>query len=118
MSDDEMNISVGTLFSPPDVEGARQFFAEKSRGMTNKLMSVSEAVTRFIHDGDYLASGGFGTVRISTAILHEIVRQGRKHLGFSGHTTTHDFEILAAGRCFDRCAAAYNAGLQIRGLSP
>ena len=108
----------GELFSPPDVDAARDFFATKSRAMTNKLMSVSEAVSRFIHDGDYLASGGFGSVRIATAALHEIVRQGIRRLGFSGHTATHDFQILAAGRCFDRCDIAYVVGLELRGLSP
>lgn len=118
MSDGEMNPSLGALFSPPDVDGARQFFADKSRVLTSKLMSVNEAVTRFIHDGDYIGSGGFGTVRISTAILHEIVRQRRQRLGFSGHTTTHDFQIMAAGHCFDRCDAAYIVGLEVRGLSP
>jgi glutaconate CoA-transferase subunit A len=81
-------------------------------------MSVREAVSCFIHDGDYLASGGFGTVRISTAVMHEIVRQRKQHLGFSGHTATHDFEILAAGEVFDRCDASYIVGLEVRGLSP
>lgn len=118
MSDGEMSTSVGALFSPPDIDGARQFFAEKSRVLTNKLMSVSEAVTRFVHDGDYFASGGFGMVRISTAVLHEIVRQRKQHLGFAGHTSTHDFEILCAGRCFDRLDVAYIVGLEMRGLSP
>ncbi|HET92038.1 MAG TPA: CoA transferase subunit A [Chloroflexi bacterium] len=109
---------MGTLFSPPDVEGARQFFAAKSRVLTDKLMSVSEAVTQFVHDGDYFSSGGFGMIRISTAVLHEIVRQRKKNLGFAGHTSTHDFEILAAGRCFDRCDVAYIVGLEVCGLSP
>jgi glutaconate CoA-transferase subunit A len=118
MPDGEMNTSVGMLFSPPDVNEARRHFEEKSRAMTSKLMSVSEAVTRFVHDGEYFASGGFGMVRISTAVLHEIVRQRKQHLGFAGHTATHDFEILAAGRCFDRCDVAYIVGLEMRGLSP
>jgi glutaconate CoA-transferase subunit A len=87
----------GELFSPPDVNGAREFFRRKSRDRCSKLMSVAEAVSQFVHDGDYIASGGFGGVRIATAILHEIVRQRRKDLGFSGHTATHDFQILAAG---------------------
>lgn len=110
--------SIGELFSPPDVRRAREFFAHKSRAMTPKLMSVCDAVTRFVHDGDYLASGGFGSVRVATAVLHEIVRQRKTHLGFAGHTATHDFQILAAGRCFDRCDAAYVVGLEVRGLSP
>ncbi len=111
-------LSVGELFSPPDVNAAREFFRQKSRAMTDKRMTVGEAVRRFVHDGDYVASGGFGGVRIATAILHEIVRQGRKHLGFSGHTATHDFQIMAAGESFDRCDAAYIVGLEVRGLSP
>ena len=52
--------------------------------MKDKLMSVSEAVNDFVHDGDYLAIGGFGTNRIPTALLHEILRQRKKELGFPG----------------------------------
>jgi glutaconate CoA-transferase, subunit A len=107
----------GELFMSPDVDAARAFFASKSRALTNKLMTVAEAVERFVHEGDYLASGGFGGVRIATAVLHEIVRRRRRHLGFSGHCTTHDFQIMAAGRCLDRCDAAYLVGLERRGLS-
>jgi len=118
MSDSQMHASVGALFMPPDVDTARRFFANKSRVLTDKLVTVDQAVSRFVHDGDYLASGGFGMVRIATAVLHEIVRQRRKGLGLSGHTATHDFEILAAGRCFDRCDVAYVVGLEMRGLSP
>ena len=118
MTDQVQPLSVGELFSSPDANRARQFFREKSRLKTNKVMSVQEAVSRYIHNGDYLASGGFGTVRISTAVIHEIVRQRKHHLGFSGHTATHDFEILAAGKVFDRCDAAYVVGLEVRGMSP
>ena len=108
----------GELFTSPDVDEARAFFAQKSRAMVDKRMSVEQAVRRFIHPGEYFASGGFGGVRISTAVLHEIVRQRITGLGFSGHTATHDFQILAAGKCFDRCDIAYVVGLERRGLSP
>ena len=114
----ELQGGIGALFTDPDPDHARAHFQTKSRALTNKLMTVREAVRRFVHDGDYLAVGGFGGVRIPTAVLHEIVRQGRKHLGFSGHTATHDNQILAAGECFDRCDIAYVIGLEARGLSP
>ncbi len=114
----ESPTSQGELFTSPDADEARAFFAQKSRAMTDKRMSVSEAVSRFVHDGDYFASGGFGGVRIATAVLHEIVRQRKTGLGLSGHTATHDFQILAAGKCFDRCDIAYVVGLERRGLSP
>ncbi len=109
---------LGPLFTDPDPDHARAFFRTKPRAVTNKLMTVAEAVERFVHDGDYIASGGFGGVRIATAVLHEILRRGRKNLGFSGHTATHDNQILSAGECFDRCDIAYIIGLEARGLSP
>ena len=34
---------------------------------------VPEAVARFVRDGDYLASGGFGTNRIASALLHDVI---------------------------------------------
>jgi glutaconate CoA-transferase subunit A len=107
----------------PDTEAARTFFRQKKRALTNKLMSVKEAVERFVKDGDYIASGGFGTNRIATAILHEILRQRKRNLGFAGHTSTHDFQIIAAGnlngeKLLARLDLAYVIGLEVRGLSP
>ncbi len=108
----------GELFMSPDPDAMRAHFRRKSRALVDKTMSVHDAVEHFVNDGDYLAIGGFGGVRIPTAALHEIVRQGRKNLGLAGHTSTHDFQILAAGECFDRCDAAYIVGLEARGVSP
>ena len=109
---------VGPLFTDPDPDAAREFFRGKSRAMVDKRMSAREAVERFIPDGCYFATGGFGANRIPNIICHEVVRQRRKNLGFSGHTTTHDFQVLCAGKCFDRLDAAYIVGLEARGLSP
>jgi len=108
----------GPLFSDPDPDKLRTFFRQKSRALTNKVTTVADAVRRFAHDGDYLAIGGFGANRIPTAVCHELVRQGRRSMIFAGHTSTHDFQILAAGEVFDRCDNAYIIGLEARGLSP
>ncbi len=112
-------IKVGTreLFSNPDADEARDCFRQKTRQMVDKTTTVKEAVANYIHDGDYFASGGFGSNRIPAAILHEIVRQNKKNLGFAGHTSTHDMQILVAGNCINRCDAAYIVGLEARGLS-
>lgn len=112
------------LFSSPDSDAARATFAEKPRGLVDKVMTVAEAVRRFVHDGDYVATGGFGVIRIPTAVCHEILRQNRQRLGFSGHTATHDFQILCAGNLTGRGQTlakvdiAYVIGLEARGLSP
>ncbi len=113
-----------SLFTSPDPDVVRQFFRQKPKRLIDKVMSVTEAVRQFVQDGDYLASGGFGADRISTALLHEIVRQRRQGLSFAGHTATHDFQILAAGnqtgrgQLLQRVDAAYIVGLEARGLSP
>ena len=106
----------GKIFTEIDPDVMRDFFRKKSKKMVNKVTTVEKAVSEMIHDGDYIAIGGFGAIRIPTAVLHEIVRQGKKNLGFSGHTSTHDCEILAAGKCFNRCDIAYVIGLEAMGV--
>jgi glutaconate CoA-transferase subunit A len=122
-----MNLSPqgdGELFSDPSANAARQFFATKPRAQTDKLTTVKDAVARLVHDGDYLAIGGFGSDRLPTAVCHEILRQNKLNLRFAGHTATHDFQILCAGNLTGRgkllvaVDVAYIVGLEARGLSP
>ncbi len=119
LKSDYVTISEGRnkLFTDPDPDVARAFFKTKSRALVSKVTTVKEAVEKGVSDGDYLTVGGFGTNRIPTAILHEMVRQKKKDLGFAGHTATHDFQILIAGNCLSRVDAAYIIGLEARGLS-
>ena len=118
----KLRAGTAPLFMDPDPDTLRAVFRNKSRALTNKVMSVKDAVATLIHDGDYLAPGGFGTNRIATAVFHEIVRRKKRDLGFAGHTATHDFQILAAGnrngeKLLARVDAAYIVGLEARGLS-
>ncbi len=113
----------GQLFSDPSANHARQAFAAKPRALTDKLTTVADAVRRLIHDGDYLAIGGFGADRLPTAVVHEILRQGQQNLRFAGHTATHDFQLLCAGNLTGRgktlaaVDVAYIVGMEARGLS-
>ena len=109
---------IGPLFTDPDPDALRAAHRAHPKGLVDKRCSAREAVARFVPDGCYLATGGFGGVRIPSALIHEVVRQRRRRLGFSGHTATHDFQVLAAGECFDRCDVAYVVGLEMRGMSP
>src|SRR5207253_2606699 len=99
-------------------------FRDKPRALADKLTTVGDAVGRLVHDGDYLAIGGFGCDRLPVAVVHEILRQGKRDLAFAGHTATHDFQILCAGnltgrgRTLAKVDAAYIVGLEARGLSP
>jgi glutaconate CoA-transferase subunit A len=114
---DVLDQGIGKIFTDPDADKARAIFRQKNRKLESKVMTVKEAVEKFVKDGDYLTLGGFGANRIPAAVAHEIVRQGRKKMGFAGHTSTHDFQILCAGEVFDKLDVAYIVGLEARGLS-
>ncbi len=117
MSEKNLKNGKGKLFTDIDPDKMRAFFRNKNKKMKSKITTVEESVKNFVKDGDYVAIGGFGGVRIPTAVIHEVIRQGKKNLGFSGHVSTHDCQLLSAGNCFDRCDAAYIVGLEARGLS-
>ena len=117
MEKTQLNKGIGDLFISPNADDKRAFFRAKNKQMKSKLTSVSEAIDAYLTDGDYIAIGGFGGVRIPTALIHEIIRKKRKNLGFAGHVSTHDCQLLSAGKSFDRCDAAYIVGLEARGLS-
>lgn len=43
----KLNCGIGPLFMVPDPDKARAFFKNKSRALTDKIMSVKEAVTYY-----------------------------------------------------------------------
>jgi acyl CoA:acetate/3-ketoacid CoA transferase alpha subunit/acyl CoA:acetate/3-ketoacid CoA transferase beta subunit len=90
----------------------------KSRALEDKRMSVKEAVSRFVPDESLLAMGGFGHVRVSMAVVYEIIRQQKKHLTMAGKTAVHDLDLLVGSGCVDRVEVAYSFGHELRGLSP
>ncbi len=109
----------GELLGWHDPDEARDWVLNnKSRELKDKTMSVKEAVSRFVHNGDFIASGGFGHVRVSMAIVYEIIRQKKRNLAMAGKTAVHDFDILVGSGCVDRAEVAYCFGHELRGLSP
>ncbi len=114
----------GALFADPSADRAREAFAPRSRAHADKVTTVADPLARLVHDGDYLAIGGFGSARLPTAVVHEILRQRKQDLRFAGHTATHDFQLLCAGnltgrgRTLAKVDVAYVVGLEARGLSP
>lgn len=109
----------GELLGWHDPDENRAWVREnKSRGLTDKRMSVKEAVTRFVHDGAYLAFGGFGHVRTPMSLVYEIIRQQRRGLVMAGKTAVHDIDLLIGAGCVAKVDVAYAFGHEIRGLSP
>jgi glutaconate CoA-transferase subunit A len=109
----------GDLIGWHDPDEHREWVREnKSRLMTDKRMSVSAMVERFVHDGDLIAIGGFGHVRTPMALVYEIIRQHKRSLVLAGKTAVHDCDLLVASGAVNRVEVAYSFGHEIRGLSP
>jgi len=109
----------GELIGWYDPDEARDWVLKnKSRELKDKTMSVTEAVSKFVHDGDFIASGGFGHTRVSMAVIYEIIRQNRRNLIMAGKTAVHDLDILVASGRVNKVEVAYSFGHELRGLSP
>ncbi len=109
----------GELLGWHDPDENRQWVLEhKSRELADKRLTVQAAIERFVHDGDFIAMGGFGHVRTPMALIYEIIRQGRRDLAVAGKTAVHDIDILIGAGCVSKVEAAYAFGHELRGLSP
>ena len=91
----------GELIGWHDPDENRQWVREnKPRELVDKRMTVAEAVVRFVHDGDFIASGGFGHVRVSMAAIYEIIR--RRHRARPALPSTTVYDPAAARALLDR----------------
>ena len=65
--------------------------------MTNKLISMQQAVSQYVQDGDVVAIEGF-TAFICFAAAHEIIRQGKRDLTLARMTPDLVYDqMIAAG---------------------
>ena len=109
----------GQLLGWHDPDEQRKWIREnKPRRMTDKRMDLQQAVSKFVSDGDFLAMGGFGHVRVSMASIYEMIRQTKRCLTLAGKTATHDCDLLLSSGVVDRIEVAYSFGHELRGLSP
>lgn len=111
--------STGKLVGWHDPDDNRKWiFQNKSRSLEDKRMTAEEAVSKFVHNGQLLAMGGFGHVRVSMAIIYEIIRQKKRNLQMTGKTAVHDLDLLVGSGCVNSVEVAYSFGHELRGLSP
>jgi glutaconate CoA-transferase subunit A len=73
----------------------------------NKVMDLSEAIRRFVHDGDHISIGGFTITRNPMALAYEIIRQGKKHLHIYVHSHGQAFDLLIGAGCVDAIELSY-----------
>ncbi len=90
----------------------------KRRDLVDKQMELKEAISKYVQDGDYLALGGFGHIRVSMASIYEIIRQRKRNLTLACKTGVHDSDILIGSGCVSQAEVAYAFAEELRGLCP
>jgi len=73
----------------------------------SKLMSLSDAVSRFVPDSAHLSIGGFTINRNPMAAVYEIIRQRKRGLHLYAHSNGQGVDELIGAGCVDRLEIAY-----------
>lgn len=106
----------GELIQPPDLEAFREWNrVEKSHRLVDKRMSEHEAIARFVHDGAYVATELYGTVRAPMSLAREVVRQNKRRLCIAGQGVL-DLDLWLAAGLIEKIDLTY-VGLEVFGVS-
>jgi glutaconate CoA-transferase subunit A len=73
----------------------------------SKLVSLTEAIQSYVHDGDTIYAAGF-THLIPFAAGHEIIRQGRKDLTLARATPDLIYDLMVAAGCARKVIFSYS----------
>jgi len=97
-----------------DFESAREAHLKKERAKKDKRMSIGEAVSTFVKDGDVITDGGFSYVRTPQQAFFEIIRQGRKNLQMIGAPNTNQSFFITYGLV--KYSHSSYTGAEMRGI--
>lgn len=90
-------------FKQPDPDGLRRFVRdEKDRRLVDKRMTEQEAISRFVHDGDYISYDTNVWRRGPSSLMREVIRQRKKNLWVAAKFSMHDATLLTAGGCVSK----------------
>lgn len=73
----------------------------------DKRMSAREAISRFVRDGESFVFGNCLT-SMPLALVHELIRSGKKNLLCFQQGGIEEIDLLIEGRVIDRLVLAYN----------
>ncbi len=104
------------LIQPIDMDGFREHNRAKPKGLVDKLMSEHDAISKYLHDGDYLGIELYGTCRCPVSLTREIVRQGIKDIRLAGQGV-HEADILLGAGVVKELDFTY-IGMEVYGVSP
>jgi glutaconate CoA-transferase subunit A len=75
--------------------------------IADKLVSLKEAIRRFVRDGCQLSIGGFTVARNPMAAVYEIVRQRIRDIHLVCHSNGQGLDVLIGAGCVKRVEIAY-----------
>ncbi len=107
--------AIGELLGYEDPDKMREFFRKKSKKLENKIMKLSDAVSEFVAENDYMAIGGFGLVRIPTSFLHEVIKQQRKVATCAFFTSNYDTDLVLINGMMKSVDMSYGIALEALG---
>jgi len=84
---------------------------------TNKLMSLEEAISTFVQDGDVVGIGGLSFWRKPVSACREIIRQEKKHLTVCTFVGGIEVDMLVGGGCVSEVKASF-VGMEVFGMAP
>jgi glutaconate CoA-transferase, subunit A len=73
----------------------------------NKVIPLSDAISRYVSDGCHLSIGGFTINRNPMAAVYEIIRQEIKGLHVYAHSNGQGVDELVGGSCVSKLEIAY-----------
>jgi len=107
---------IGELLQPYSMVEFREWnHTQKARGLQDKRMTEQEAIARFVHDGDYVATELYGTVRCPMSLARELVRQGKRNLRAVGQGVL-ELDLWVEAGLISAMDLTYH-GLEIYGVS-
>ena len=72
-----------------------------------KVMSLPEAIERFVPDGAHISIGGFTVIRNPMAAVYEVIRQRKRKLHVYAHSNGQGVDELIGGGCVENLEIAY-----------
>jgi acyl CoA:acetate/3-ketoacid CoA transferase alpha subunit len=106
---------VGKLIQPFNLDEFRALNRDKDKTLVDKRTDEQSAISRLVHEGDYVGIELYGTVRCPMSLTRELIRQGFKKLR-SAAQGVFEADLLAAANTITEMDWTY-IGLEVYGVS-
>jgi len=83
----------------------------------SKLMTLQDAISTYVQDGDLVGIGGLSMWRKAMSACREIIRQNKKNLSICTFVGGLDVDMLIAGNCISEVRSCF-VGMEMFGMAP